>query len=325
MEFFPPHAFSVVEPDVDYAMGLLRHVLSIHATALEAFSRNEDESAWYPIVRSVLYGPAPSLTSASHCMLETANPTIPLLRVCEAQTMLLDQTLLPTLDRKRIQNDSVDFVVQLNPQHDLVRDIVRETKEYYEFLGEGDGFVRWSILDDVSVRESPTVIPVEVQGTSGEYGEGGYRVGLAGVALLGMLAGYAGDRMGTFLKPRFLPPVPAVVVVGHMWFLHWIFFVEARSNNPDTGGDEGATDWVVVQTEPIYMGSTGSVAEVFRLCKVVERLKAWAGELEPPGFLGMWRNLFGGGNQTTINVCNTFAIVLEQQRSPQIQKLLSAL
>ena len=303
MEFFPPHVFSVIEPNVENARALLTHVLSIHTSALEIFSGSLDESAWYPIVRSTLCGPPPTLPAAStvpnpmedliaYFTPELTTPTFPLVKVCETQTKLLDQALLPKLSGRRIGNGKVDYVVQLNPQHPILRDVRRLRKEN---LGIDEGEIEmWTVFGDVTVAESPTVVPVEVKSLSGEYGEGGYQVGLAGVALLTRMVMLAGRVAGGEVEVDVnkIPPVPAVVVVGHMWYLHWMFLVEVGGNMGDSA-EEGATagKWEVVQMGPIYMGSTESVVEMFRLCKVVEKLKEWAGETGQEGFLGMWRDL----------------------------------
>ena len=299
MEFFPPHVFSSTDSDVGNAKALLTHVLSINTSALEIFSHNEDESAWYPLVRSILCGPSPALPAASTAPTQiedliayftpkTTTSTIPLVKVCEAQTKLLDQALLPTLNGRNIGNGKVDFVVQLNPEHPLLRDVLKLRKAN---LGRGEWDIEfYSVLGDVSVAESPTVVLVEVKGLSGEYGEGGYQVGLAGLALLKRMVMLAQSAEGEAdIDLTKMPPVPAVVVLGHMWFLHWMFFVEAGS---DVGAS--AVEWEVVQLDPIYMCSTGSVAEVFRLCNVVDKLKEWAGQGAPEGFFGMWRDLLVG-------------------------------
>ena len=193
MEFFPPQVFSALESDVENAKILLAHVLSINSSALKIFTRNDDESSWYPIVRSVLGGPPPSPHSAStdpdqiedliaYFTSKTAAPTIPLVEVSEAQTKLLDPVLLPKLPGRRIGNGKVDYVLQLNPEHPLLLEVQRLRKVN---MGMSEGETElWSILSDVSVAGSPTVAPVEVKGLSGEYGEGGYQVGLAGAAML---------------------------------------------------------------------------------------------------------------------------------------------
>ena len=296
-----------MEPNVENAKALLTHILSLHNSALEIFSGSLDESSWYPIVRSILCGP-PSLPTASNFPNQMEDlvayfapkitaPIFPLVKVCEAQTKLLDQALLPKLSGGRIGNGKVDFVVQLNPQHPLVRDVLRLRRQNLE-MDEGQ-IEMWTVFGDVTVAESPTVVPVEVKGLSGGYGEGGYQVGLAGVAVLTrmvMLAGrVAGGQAGVDVNK--IPPVPAVVVEGHIWFLHWMFLVEAGGDvgvqDVQDAAEEGATasKWEVVQMGPIYMGSTESVAEMFRLCKVVEKLKEWAGDTGQEGFLGMWRDL----------------------------------
>jgi len=295
MEFFPPHVFSSTDTDVENAKALLTHVFSINTSALEIFSHNEDESAWYPLVRSILYGPSPAIPAASNQIADlityfTPKTTsiIPLVKVCEAQTKLLDQALLPTLNGRKIGNGKVDFVVQLNPDHSLLKDVLKLRKSK---LGSGASDIEfYSVLGDVSVAESPTVVLVEVKGISGEYGEGGYQVGLAGLALLNRMVTLAESAGGASdIDLNKMPPVPAVVVLGHMWYLHWMFFVEAGS---DVGAP--AVEWEVVQMDPIYMGSTGSVAEVFRLCNVVDKLKEWAGEGASEGFFGLWRDLVVG-------------------------------
>jgi len=292
MEFFPPHVFSSTETDVEKAKAMLTHVFAINTSALEIFSHNEDKSAWYPLVRSILCGP-PSLPPTSNRMEDlityftpkTTTSMIPLVKVCEAQTKLLDQALLPKLNGRTIGNGKVDFGVQLNPEHPLLREVLKVRKGK---LGNGEWNTEfYSVLGDVSVAESPTVVLVEVKGLSGNYGEGGYQVGLAGLALLKrmvMLVDSAGGESGIDLNK--IPPVPAVVVLGHMWFLHWMFFVEAGN-----GAGAPAVEWEVVQMDPIYMGSTGSIAEIFRLCNVVDKLKEWAGEGAPEGFFGLWRYL----------------------------------
>ena len=302
--------FSVIEPNAENAKALLTHVLSIHTSALEIFSGSLDESAWYPIVRSILCGPPPSLPSAltvpsqmedliAYFTPTITAPTFPLVKVCEAQTKLLDQALLPKITGRSIGNEKVDYVVQLNPQHPLLRDVLRLRKENLE-IDEGE-IEMWTVFGDVTVAESPTVVLVEVKGLSGEYGEGGYQVGLAGVALLTRMVMLAGSAFGgeVAVDVNKIPPVPSVVVVGHVWFLHWMFLVEAvgdvdmEVDDVQDSAEEGATagKWEAVQMGPIYMGSTESVAEMFRLCKVVEKLKEWAGETGQEGFLGMWRDL----------------------------------
>ncbi|KAF8417273.1 hypothetical protein BGX38DRAFT_259389 [Terfezia claveryi] len=311
MSFFPPQAFSCMEPDVENAKSLLSHILSINSAALQLFTRNEDESSWYPIVRSILCGPPPSPASTSvapnqledliaYFTPKSTSPTIPLVVVCEAQTKLLDQALLPKLYGRSIANGKVAYVIQLNRRHPLLREVEKSRLGLLKLNDLGDE--EWSVLDDVSVAGSPTVVPVELKGMSGEYGEGGYQVGIAGVALLTRMANLAGRVTGERgVNVDGIPPVPAVVVVGHVWFLHWMFMVEARA---DIGVDDGQDledagvtvgEWEVIQMGPIYMGSTESVAETFRLCKVVEKLKEWAGESGKEGFFGMWRNLMVGG------------------------------
>ncbi|KAF8415681.1 hypothetical protein EV426DRAFT_45397 [Tirmania nivea] len=310
MEFFPPQVFSAMELDVDSAKTLLTHVLSINNSALEVFSANEDESAWYPIIRSILSGPAPSVISSTfpnqiedliaYFTPKVTTSTIPLVQVREAQTKVLDQVLLPKLRGRRIGNGKVDYVVQLNPQHPLLLEVLRLRKENMEVSEENTEL--WSVLGDVSVAGSPTVIPVEVKGLSGEYGEGGYQVGLAGVACLTRMMMLAGRVFGgeTRVDVNKIPPVPAMVVVGHMWYLHWMFLVQGWGNvvvgDVQDAIEEGAMggEWEVVQMGPIYMGSTESVGEVFRLCTVVEKLKEWVGETGQEGFFGMWRDLMIG-------------------------------
>ncbi|KAF8417547.1 hypothetical protein EV426DRAFT_721103 [Tirmania nivea] len=314
MEIFPPHVFTGMELDIRNAKALLTHVISINSSALKIFARNEDESSWYPIVRSILCGPSPAPLSAStipdqiedlisYFTAEITTPAIALVEVCEAQTKLLDQALLPKLNGRRIANGKVDYVVQLNHRHPLLREVRRLRQGKLE-LNEGENEL-WSVLGDISVAGSPTVVPVEVKGLAGEYGEGGYQVGLAGVALLTRMVTLAGRVVGddVAVDENRIPPVPVVVVLGHAWFLHWMFIVDARD---DVGVDDGqdaadeeapAGEWEVVQMGPIYMGSTESVAEVFRLCKVVEKLKEWAGERGQEGFLGLWRDLMVGAEK----------------------------
>lgn len=71
-----------------------------------------------------------------------------------------------------------------------MREIVRLRSENLE-VSEGEKELL-SVLDDVSMAGSPIVVPVEVKGIAGEYGEGGYEVGLAGVALLTRMMMLAG-------------------------------------------------------------------------------------------------------------------------------------
>ena len=55
----------------------------------------------------------------------TPQITIPLVKVCDAQTKLLDQALLPKLNGENIWNGKVDFVVQLDPEHLLLQDALQ--------------------------------------------------------------------------------------------------------------------------------------------------------------------------------------------------------
>ncbi|KAF8422178.1 hypothetical protein EV426DRAFT_174938 [Tirmania nivea] len=76
-----------------------------------------------PLFRSVLCGPPPTPPCVDMVDLVTyfspknTTSTIPLVEVCEAQTKLLDQALLPKVNERIIGNAKVDYVVQLNHEH----------------------------------------------------------------------------------------------------------------------------------------------------------------------------------------------------------------
>ena len=100
----------------------------------------------------------------------------------------------------------------------------------------------------LTIAETRTVAPMGAKGLSGEC-EGWYQVGLGEMVLFTVVmltSRVARGEVGVDVNK--IPLVPAVVVVGHIGFLHRIFVVEAGGRGH---AQEGST---VVKWEMVQMG-----------------------------------------------------------------------
>ncbi|KAI5794249.1 hypothetical protein DFH27DRAFT_565659 [Peziza echinospora] len=105
-------------------------------------------------------------------------------------------------------------------------------------------------------------VPVETKSPYGSYGDGQYQATLFSAATL--IAWDALRRSSPEIAAFDLPPVPAIVIVGYDWFLHWSYW--------DAEPDHGR----ITSLGPYHMGSTLTVQGTLKLLDIVRRLKAWA-------------------------------------------------
>lgn len=223
------------------------------------------------------------------------------------QTKLITQSLLPRFPgeyNENIATAKVDYWLQLNLAHPS---FVLSPSPLNRLFGPGTSIPTVSALNDPQVVASPTFLPVAVKSAFGTPGEAGYHAALASVATLELWRSIGSRNKAISLD--MIPPVPALVVVGHVWSLYWSFWVPGAGAGGVGRESEGtwSSEWEVVQLGPLAAGGTDTLQGVFTLCGLVRKLKEWGVSVaentsvgvgteegqdgECPGYWGMVRRL----------------------------------
>lgn len=237
-------------------------VETIFTQAESVYNDNDDESTWYPIVKSVLTG--------------TVDIQPPLFVAKEAIRKPVDGSLLP-LDRdpslieggkaNPLPIVKVDFLLEFNRVHPAL------TSQLSTYFATHPPNSYLGAVKDASSGRTLTFMSVEVTPTYGDYSEAGYQLALMSVAIITRLINL--DKEKSHITPSnpvsesnssnsqidlgYLP-VPGFVIVGHIWSLHWHF---------------RTTDGSFRQFGPYPCGDTGTRLGIYMLLGVVEKLKDW--------------------------------------------------
>ncbi|MCJ1463462.1 hypothetical protein MMC07_002069 [Pseudocyphellaria aurata] len=242
---------------------LLQTVKDLYDYADGLFSNNRDESTWYPLVLQILtYG----LNKNS------------LLSIVPAQTKFMCQDLLPRSfenEQKPISTVKVDFILHFNTENSQVCEALNP-----RLRGKCGNL---SAFKDSDTTKAFSLSVVEVKPVGGDYADALYQVMVASAAmqqrLIQLQAGCSKDSLQH--QYHHTLPVIGLIVVGHFWYLHIAF----RSSGDCVVRilDEALfISDTNIQLQrvlgPYRCGGTSSYLDIFRLFKIIDKLKQWGSQ-----------------------------------------------
>ncbi|MCJ1468127.1 hypothetical protein MMC07_006755 [Pseudocyphellaria aurata] len=241
---------------------LLNIVKDVYDDANELFSENDDENAWYLLVRQILtYG---------------SNKNSPLY-IVNAQTKFVCQDLLPRTpgnERRPIGTVKVDFLLHFNTE---------KNHEVHEALNpwfrKNGGNL--SAFNDSITEKSFSLSVVEVKPVGGDYASAMYQVMVASAAMQQRLLQLQADRSEDSLQHQYHQTLPVVglAVIGHCWYLHIVFRSSrdciVRKIDEALFSSSHTNIHFQRVLGPYRCGGTSSYLDIFRLFKMIDTLKQW--------------------------------------------------
>lgn len=248
-ETIPPHARLAVSTDAARdARELVEYAIDIHRACLQNSRRDEDEAAWYPLVRSLLSVEPPPPKSSASLSLITRPPrhtfsrsnTQDLFLAIDATTKSTTSDLAPNVTIK------LDALLAFNPEHSTCAPVI---------AAAATASIPLNAFTDPTIRESIVVLGVEVKSAGGVGGEmeAEYQVGVWGMKTLNLTRSLGATTGKCNLAL-------SVSVCGHIWSLHVTYWRGAG----------------LVTHGPLCIGATDSLYGTMKIVAFVRRFKEWA-------------------------------------------------
>ena len=243
----PDHLFTNITGSDRKGLAMLENIKSLQRKASQCYAENRTEAQWTQLIEKVLKGHTEVLSNEG-------GPSPNKIRVDVVTCDPLCEDLQPkenNMDSFSTVTAKVDIMLQFEffSNHSLLKTFSDRDEAISIFVGK-------------SWNSAIAFLPVEVKALSGTMLQGGLQATVASVACLTRLKTLA--LKYNIIKveevPEKIPPTPSFVIMGHMWYLFWSFWV---------GPEE------IVQFGPYSVGDTVNIAKTFRLLAVIDELKRW--------------------------------------------------